>query len=96
MNEAEVGAQLRHALELSGGSPWELSRRADVKLEFVEALLLGSGAVPLRAVCRVAHALELQLLVVPAQGTGRMVGSVPTVVDHAVDRLNKAPSSGSN
>lgn len=89
MNEVELAARLRAALEASGRTSWELSRRANVKLTLLDALLNGSGAVPLAALVRVARALELEVEFVPAEAPKRCTGPVPTVVDGALERLRR-------
>ncbi|MFG6459800.1 hypothetical protein [Roseateles sp. BYS96W] len=89
MNEVELAARLRAALAASGRTEWELSRRANVKLALVEAVLGGTGAVPLAALVRVAAALEMEVDLVPAQAARRNAGPVPTVVDAALERLRR-------
>jgi hypothetical protein len=89
MNELELAARLRAALDASGRTVWELSRRSNVKVELVDALLKGAGSVPLRAVVRVVDGLELELQLAPTQRSGRQVGPVTTVVDEALKQLQK-------
>lgn len=89
MNEVELAACLRAALDQSGRTAWELSRRANVKLKLVEAVLSGAGAVPIAALVRVARALELELELVPAEAPKRCTAPVPTVVDGALERLRR-------
>lgn len=87
MNELELASQLRHALDSAGRSVWELSRRANVKVPLVEAMLRGSGMVPVQALCRLAQTLELQLLMTAAAQSPRIVGPVKSVVDLALEKL---------
>lgn len=95
MNEVELAARLRAALDESGRTVWELSRRANVKLKLVEAMLSGAGVVPIAALVRVARALELGVELVPAGAAKRCIGPVPTVVDGALERLRREePSQG--
>lgn len=89
MNEVELTARLRAALDESGRTVWELSRRANVKLKLVEAVLSGAGAVPIAALVRVARALELEVQLAPAQAAARSTCLVPTVVDAALERLRR-------
>lgn len=88
MNEVELAARLRAALEGSGRTAWELSHRANVKLALVEDLVKGSGMVPICAVVRVAEALELELHLEAIRTVRRAVGPVSTVVDDALKRLS--------
>lgn len=87
MNEVELAARLRAALDDSGRTKWELSRRANVKLKLVEGLLNGSGMVPIGAFVRVAEALELELQLETGQTPQRVIGPVGTVVDDALKGL---------
>lgn len=87
VNEVELAARLRAALEDSGRSAWELSRRANVKLRLVEEMLQGSGRAPIRAIVRVAEALELEVLLAPIQAPQRVLGQVHTLVDNALKPL---------
>lgn len=87
MNHAEIAARLRDALERTGRTAWELSRRADAKESLVDAVLTGSRMAPVEAVCRVASALDMELVVIAAAPPARVVGTVKTVVDIALERL---------
>lgn len=87
MNHAEIAARLRDGLERSGRTEWELSRRADVKLPLVDAVLSGSRMAPVEAVCRVASALDMELVLIAALPPVRVVGQVKTVVDTALEGL---------
>ena len=87
MNQTELAARLRQALEDSGRTGWELSRRSNVKLRLVEALLAGEGDVPVRALVRVADSLELDVELVPAGRELREVGPTRTVVDVALEQI---------
>ncbi len=89
MNEVELAARLRAALDDSGRTAWELSRQANVKLQLVEDLLKGSASVPLGAVIRVADALEFEVELAPRPAPTRGVGPVETVVDKAIERLRQ-------
>lgn len=95
VNEVELAARLRAALDESGRTAWELSRRANVKLSMVDALLNGSGVVPLAALVRVARALELDVELLPTLAAKRCIGPVQTVVDDALERLRREePAQG--
>lgn len=87
MNQTELAGRLRQALEESGRTTWELSRRSNVKLQLVEALLAGVGDAPVRALVRVADSLELDIELMAAGEAHRDVGPVPTVVDVALEQL---------
>ena len=58
------------------------------RVALVEDLLKGSGMVPIRAVVRVAEALELELHLEANRTVRRAVGLVSTVVDDSLRRLS--------
>lgn len=89
VNEVELAARLRAALDDSGRTAWELSRRANVKLRLVEDLLQSSGTVPIRALVRVLEALELEVELAPCRVPAQRVSAIRTVVDDAIGRLRE-------
>lgn len=93
MNQTELAVRLRQALEESGRTAWELSRRSNVKPQLVEALLAGVGDVPVRALIRVADSLELEVGLTVVGQSHREVDLVPTVVDLALEDLQRRDRS---
>lgn len=87
MHHTEISVRLRDAFERSGQTAWELSRRANVKEPLVDAVLVGSRMAPVEAVCRLAWALEMDLVVIATVPTKRVAGPVNTVVDLALEKL---------
>jgi len=90
MTAASISKVLQEALAFSQMTSWELGRRADVKVRLIEAALQDASRVPVEVVLRIADALGLDLVLVPAEPK-RRVGAVLSVVDVAIRDL--APHS---
>lgn len=87
MTSMEITQALRRAFEHAALSFWELGRRADVKERFVEAAMDDVSKVPVEAVVRLADALDLELMLVPATPRARRVGEAASLVDLAIGRV---------
>ena len=90
MTATELGKELRRLLDEQGMSPWEVSRRANVRTALVMAALDGSGALPVEALFRLSHALGMDVTLAPAPQRARAMGPVERVVDRALNKLAPA------
>lgn len=86
---SSIHQQLRLAFGVIGLSEWELTRRANVRAALVTAALSGNEAISVGAMRRLAHALDLELILTPAEPLNRPVGAVPTVVDRAIMTISQ-------
>lgn len=92
MIEQQLIARLALGAEDLGLDAWAVARRADLPEGFVASVLAGETQVAVETLVVLASALELEVRLEPVEPARRVVGSVPSVVDRAIERIAPGPS----
>ncbi|WP_343635521.1 hypothetical protein [Roseateles sp.] len=87
MNDKQLMACIAQAADDLGLDSWALGRRAGLPEELVSSVLSGQTQAAVETLVALAAALGLEVQLVPVQPARRIVGSVPTIVDQAVERV---------
>jgi len=83
-----IGRELRAALASSRITLRDVARRSEIDIIDVATALGGKRLLPTDALNAIVEALGYQLAIVPARPTARPTGTIPSVVDIAMQRLS--------